>query len=199
MAVRLSQPTFGGDYTAELHTALHMRHQLSRPAAGTHELHPEAAGLAAASRLCRLRQPWKERMHANAATHHFVLCPLQEISPGCSLEGMMLKLKLQYFGHLTWRVDSLEKTDTGKDWGQEEKGTTEDEMAVWHHRLHGHEFGWTPGVGDGQGGLPCCNSWGRKELDTTEWLNWSERVLCLPEENKPVSSCCGSSRFLSAS
>ena len=58
---------------------------------------------------------------------------LKEISPGISLEGMMLKLKLQYFGHLTQRVDSLEKTDAGRDWGQEEKGTTEDEMAGWHH------------------------------------------------------------------
>ena len=55
------------------------------------------------------------------------------ISPGISLEGMMLKLKLQYFGHLMRRVDSLEKTDAGRDWGQEEKGTTEDEMAEWHH------------------------------------------------------------------
>ena len=58
---------------------------------------------------------------------------LKEISPGISLEGMMLKLKLQYFGHLVRRVDSLEKTDAGRDWGQEEKGTTEDEMAGWHH------------------------------------------------------------------
>ena len=58
---------------------------------------------------------------------------LKEISPGCFLEGMMLKLKLQYFGHLMRRVDSLEKTDAGRDWGQEEKGTTEDEMAGWHH------------------------------------------------------------------
>ena len=57
----------------------------------------------------------------------------QEISPGISLEGMMLKLKLQYSGHLMRRVDSLEKTDVGRDWGQEEKGTTEDEMAGWHH------------------------------------------------------------------
>ena len=61
-------------------------------------------------------------------------------SPGCSLEGMMLKLKLQYFGHLMRRVDSLEKTDAGRDWGQEEKGTTEDEMAGWHHGLDGREF-----------------------------------------------------------
>ena len=64
--------------------------------------------------------------------------------------------------------------DTGKDWGQEEKGTTEDEMAGWHHWLNVHGFGWTPGVGDGQGGLACCSSWGHKELDTTEWLNWTE-------------------------
>ena len=64
--------------------------------------------------------------------------------------------------------------DAGKDWGQEEKGMTEDEMVGWHHRLNGHEFGWTPGVGDGQGGLACCGSWGRKESDTTERLNWTE-------------------------
>ena len=65
--------------------------------------------------------------------------------------------------------------DAGRDWGQEEKGTTEDEMVGWHHWLNGHEFGWTPGVGDMQGGLACCNSWGRKEADTTEWLNWTEQ------------------------
>ena len=65
---------------------------------------------------------------------------LKEISPGCSLEGVILKLKLQYFGHLMLRVDSLEKTDAGRDWGQEEKGTTEDEMVGWHHGLNGHEF-----------------------------------------------------------
>ena len=98
----------------------------------------------------------------------------KEISPGCSLEGLMLKLKLQYFGHLIWRVDLLEKTDAGRDWGQKEKGTTEDEMAGWHHRLDGREFEWTQGVGDGQGGLTCCDSWGRKELDMTEQLNWTE-------------------------
>ena len=66
---------------------------------------------------------------------------LKEISPGCSLEGMMLKLKLQYFGHLIRRVDSLEKTDAGRDWGQEKKGVTEDQMAGWHHRLDGRESG----------------------------------------------------------
>ena len=82
------------------------------------------------------------------------------------------ELKLQFFGHLMGRVDSLEKdSDAGRDWGQEEKGATEDEMAGWHHQLNAHEFGWTPGVGDGQGGLACCDSWGRKESDTTEQLN----------------------------
>ena len=68
--------------------------------------------------------------------------------------------------------------DAGKDWRQEEKGTTEDEMVGWHHRLNGHEFGWTPGVGDGQGGLERCGSWGRIELDTAEWLNWTEQNMC---------------------
>ena len=64
--------------------------------------------------------------------------------------------------------------DAGRDWGQEEKGTTEDEMAGWHHRLNGHEFEWTLGVCDGQGGLVCCDSWGRKESDMAERLNWTE-------------------------
>ena len=64
--------------------------------------------------------------------------------------------------------------DAGKDWGQEEKGTTEDEMVEWHHWLNGHGFGWTLGVGDGQGGLACCSLWGCKKLDMTEWLNWTE-------------------------
>ena len=64
---------------------------------------------------------------------------LKEISPGCSLEGM-IKLKLQYFGHLMGRVESLEKTDAGRNWGQEENGTPEDEMARWHHRLDEHEL-----------------------------------------------------------
>ena len=65
-------------------------------------------------------------------------------------------------------------SDAGRDWGQEEKGTKEDEMAGWHHRLDGGESEWTLGVGDRQGGLACCNSWGRKELDMTEQLNWTE-------------------------
>ena len=64
--------------------------------------------------------------------------------------------------------------DTGKDWGQEEKGMTEDEMVGWHHQLSGHEFGWTPGIGYGQWGLACCDSWGHKELDMTEQLKLTE-------------------------
>ena len=67
--------------------------------------------------------------------------------------------------------------DAGKDWGQEEKGTTEDDMVGWHHRLNGHGFGWTPGVGDGQGGLACCGSWGCKESDTTEQLKWTAQIV----------------------
>ena len=64
--------------------------------------------------------------------------------------------------------------DARRDPGQEEKGTTEDEIVGWHHQHNGHGFGWTPGGGDGQEGLACCSSWGRKESDTTEWLNWTE-------------------------
>ena len=65
-------------------------------------------------------------------------------------------------------------SDAGKDWGQEKKETTEDEMVGWHHRLDGHGFGWTLGVGDGQGSLACCSPWGHKESETTEQLNWTE-------------------------
>ena len=65
-------------------------------------------------------------------------------------------------------------SDAGRDWGQEEKRTTEDEMAGWHHGLDGRESEWTPGAGDGQGGLACCDSWGCKESDTSEQLNWTE-------------------------
>ena len=78
-----------------------------------------------------MRVPWTARR-----SNHSIL---KEISPGISLEGMMLKLKLQYFGHLMRRVDSLEKNDAGRDWGQEEKGTTKDEMAGCHHGLNGRE------------------------------------------------------------
>ena len=71
-------------------------------------------------------------------------------------------------------------SDAGRDWGQKEKGTTEDEMAGWHHWFDGRESEWTPGDGDGQGGLACCDSWGRKESDTTEQLNWTENIIALP-------------------
>ena len=94
----------------------------------------------------------------------------------------MLKLKLQYFGHLMRRADLLEKTHAGRDWGQEEKRRTEDEMAGWHHWLDGLESEWTLGVGDGQGGLACCDSWGRKESDMTERLNWTEQMEVEREE-----------------
>ena len=98
---------------------------------------------------------------------------LNEISPEYSLEGLMLKLKLQNFGQLMGRTDSFEKTlMLGKIERREEKGLTEDEMVGWHHRLDGHEFEWTLGDGDGQGGLACCSPWGCKELDVTERLNW---------------------------
>ena len=81
----------------------------------------------------------------------------------------MLKLKLQYFGHLMQRTDSLEKTlMLGKDGKQEEKGTTEDEMVGWHHQLNGHKFEQALGVGDGQESLACCSPWGRRESDMTE-------------------------------
>ena len=95
---------------------------------------------------------------------------LKEISPEYSLEGLMLKLKLQYFGHLIRRVESLEKTDAGED-RRREKGTTEDEMVGWHHLLDGHEFEQASGDGDGQGSLSCYSLWGPKESDTTERLN----------------------------
>ena len=74
-------------------------------------------------------------------------------------------------------------SDAGRDWGQEEKETTEDEMPGWHHWLDGREFGWTSGVGDGQGGLTCCDSWGCKESDTTEQLNWTELKVQGDEAN----------------
>ena len=113
-----------------------------------------------------LRVPWTAR-RANQSI-------LKEISPEYSLEGLMLKLKLQL-----WPCDAKnwllgKDSDAGKDWRQE-KGTTEDEMVGWHHRLYGHEFEQVPGVGDGQGSLACCSPWGRKESDMTEQLNWTEK------------------------
>ena len=103
---------------------------------------------------------------------------LKEISPGVSLEEMMLRLELQYFGHLIWRVNSLEKILMLGEIA--EKRTAEDEIAGYHHQLDGREFEWTLGVGDGQGGLACCDSWGRKESDTTERLNWADIIFLHP-------------------
>ena len=111
-----------------------------------------------------LRVPWTAR-RANQSI-------LKEISPEYSLEGLMLKLKLQYFGPLMQRADSFEKTlMLGKIEGRRRRGWCE--MIGWHQQLNGHRFGWTPKVGDGRGGLACCGSWGRKESDTIEQLNWN--------------------------
>ena len=93
---------------------------------------------------------------------------LKEISPEYSLEGLMLKLKLQYFGHLMRRTDSMEKTlMQGKTEGRK-RGTTEDEVFGWDHQINGHEFEQALGVGDGQGSLECCSPWGRKESVMTK-------------------------------
>ena len=97
---------------------------------------------------------------------------LKEINPEYSLEGLMLKLKLQYFDHLIWRADSLEKAlMLGKTEGEEEKGMTGDEMIGWHHWLNGHEFEPALGNGEEQRSLVCYSPWDHKELDTTEQLN----------------------------
>ena len=114
-----------------------------------------------------LRVPWTARRSNQTI--------LKEISPGCSLERMMLKLKLQYFGHLRQRTDSFRKDpDAGKDWGQEEKGTTEDQMVGWHHRLNGHEFGWTLGFGwwTGRPGVLQFMGLQRAGHDWVTELNW---------------------------
>ena len=94
---------------------------------------------------------------------------LKEISPGCSLEGLILKLKLQYFGYLMQRADSFEKMlMLGKIEGRRRRRRW---MMRWLNGINGHEFGWAPGVGYGQGGLGCCGTWGRKESDMTRLSN----------------------------
>ena len=115
-----------------------------------------------------LRVPWTARRSNQSI--------LKEISPGFSLEGMMLKLKLQHFGHLMRRVDSLEKTlMLGGIGGRRRRGQQRMRWldGIW---LDGREFEWTPGDADGQGCLECCDSWGHKELDTTEWLICSDLI-----------------------
>ena len=114
-----------------------------------------------------LRVPWTARRSNQSV--------LKETSPGCSLEGLMLKLKLQYFGHLIWRADLFEKTlILGKIESGRRRRPTEDEMIGWHHWRDGHKFEQALGVGDGQESLPCCSPWGHKESDMTERLNWTE-------------------------
>ena len=119
-----------------------------------------------------LRVPWTARTCNQSI--------LTETSPGCSLEGMMLKAETPVLWppHAkSWLTGK--DPNAGRDWGQEEKGMTEDEIAAWHHRLDGHGFGWSLGVGDGHGGLAWYNSWGHKESDTTERLNWTHTAMWL--------------------
>ena len=139
-----------------------------------------------------LRVSWTARR-----SNQFIL---KVISPGCLLEGLMLKLKLQYFGNpdvKNWLIGRA--PDAGKDWRQKEKGMTEDEMVGWHHQLDGHEFEQALGIGDRQGSLVCCSPWGCKELDMTEQLNWLKLLekqviqegnsdfLCLPKKKQEIN------------
>ena len=134
-----------------------------------------------------LRVPWTARRSNQSI--------LKAINPGISLEGMMLSWNSSTLATSCeeWLIGK--DSDAGRNWGQEEKGTTDDEMAGWHHWLNGRESQWTPGVGDGQGGLACCDSWGRKESDTTEWLIWSNLIWLAYTANSWVNKitqihCC---------
>ena len=123
---------------------------------------------------------WRRLLRVSWTVRRSKQSILKEMSPGCSLEGLMLMLKLQYFGYLmreTWLI--WKDLDAWKDWGEEEKGTTEDETVGWHHWLTGHEFEWAPGAGDGQGGQVWCSPWGGKKSDITERLNWTKLALLL--------------------
>ena len=113
-----------------------------------------------------LRVPWTAKRSSQSI--------LKEISPGIFLrnDAKAETLVLRSPHAKSWLIGK--ESDPGRDWGQEKKGTTEDEMAGWHHWLDGRESGWTPGVGDGHGGLVRWDSWGCKESDTTERLNWTE-------------------------
>ena len=125
-----------------------------------------------------MRVPWTARRFSQSI--------LKEINPGISLEGMMLKLKLQYFGHLMRRVDSLEKTlMLGCIRGMRRGGRPRMKL------LNGRESEGTPGDGDGQGGLGCCDSWGQKESDTTERLNWTELNLHMGSVNLQLEGLLG--------
>ena len=105
-----------------------------------------------------LRVPWTARSNQSF---------LNKINPEYSLEGLMLKLKLQYFGHLMWKASSWKRPWCWERLRAKEEGVAEDEVVGWHHWLHGHEFEQTPGYSEGQGSLVCCSPWGCKESDTT--------------------------------
>ena len=116
---------------------------------------------------------WKRHLRVPWTARRSIQSILKETSPGCSLEGLMLRLKILWQPHAkSWLI--RKDPDAGRDWGQDEKEMTEDKIAGWHYRLDGHGFEWTPGVGDGQGGLVCCDSWSCKESDMTEGLNWTD-------------------------
>ena len=112
---------------------------------------------------------WRRHLRVHWTARRSNQSILKEISPECSLEGLMLKLKLQYFGHLMQRADSFEKIpDVGKDWGQEETGVTEDKMGGWYHWLNGHEFDQPPKDSKGQGSLVCCSPWGQSQTQPSD-------------------------------
>ena len=119
-----------------------------------------------------LRVPWTARKSNQLI--------LKEISPEYSLEGLMLKLKLQYFGHLMQRQLIRKDPDAGKDWRLSEKGMTEDEMVGWHHQFNGHEFEQAPGDGEGQGSLACCRPWG-SQIVRHDWAT---------EQKPPIKWIC---------
>ena len=122
---------------------------------------------------------WRRLLRVSWTARRSNQSVLKEISPGCSLEGLMLKLKFQYFGHLMQRVDSLEKTlMLGKIEGRKRR-EQEDEMVGWHHWLNGHKYEQTSGDSEGQGSLVCCSPWHHKESDMTEWLNNKIPVIAI--------------------
>ena len=131
---------------------------------------------------------WRRLLKVPWPTRSSNLSILKEMCPECLLEGLMLKLKLQHFGHLMGLIGK--HLDPGKDWGQEEK-----EIRLLNGITGSIEMSLSqfPGVVDGQGGLACCGSWGREELDTTEQLNWTESIftlfLYMMLENALISSC----------
>ena len=126
---------------------------------------------------------WRRFLRVPSTAWRFNQSILKDISPEYSLEEWIAKTPILWPPDVkNWLI--WKDPYAGKDWRQEEKGMTEDEIVRWYHQLNGHEFGWTLEVGDGQGGPAWCGSWGRKELDMTEWLNWTElnyRALSLCE------------------